>query len=134
MRCEAVGAGQRLHLKVGGHIVGLGLVWLYAVTALASDLREANLQPIDEIVTREIQVGNIPGAVMLIGHQGSVVYRHAFGYRALEPQKILMTQDTIFDLASLTTPIATATAVMQLVKQGKIGLDEPVARYWPEFG
>ena len=129
-----MGAGQRLHLKVGWHIVGLGLVWLYAVTALASDLREANLQPIDEIVTREIQLGNIPGAVMLIGHQGSVVYRHAFGYRALEPQKILMTEDTIFDLASLTKPIATATAVVQLVEQGKIGLDEPVERYWPEFG
>ena len=134
MRYEAVGAGQRLHSKVGWHIVGLGLVWLYAVTALASDLREANLQPIDEIVNREIQLGNIPGAMMLIGHQGSVVYRHAFGYRALEPQKILMTEDTIFDLASLTKVIATATAVVQLVEQGKIGLDEPVERYWPEFG
>jgi uncharacterized protein YbbC (DUF1343 family) len=116
------------------HVVGLGLVCLNAVAALAGDLRGANLQPIAELVNQEIELGNIPGAVVLIGQQGSVVYRHAFGYRAVEPQKIPMTEDTIFDLASLTKPVATATAVMQLVEQGKIGLDEPVARYWPEFG
>jgi uncharacterized protein YbbC (DUF1343 family) len=110
------------------------LWWIQAATVLGGDLREANLQPIDEIVNREIQLGNIPGAVILIAQQDSVVYRRAFGYRALVPQKVPMTEDTIFDLASLTKPIATATAVMQLVERGKINLDAPVARYWPEFG
>jgi uncharacterized protein YbbC (DUF1343 family) len=107
---------------------------MQAAVVMGGDLREANLQPIDEIVNREIQLGNIPGAVVLIGQQDSVVYRRAFGYRALVPERVPMTEDTIFDLASLTKPIATATAVMQLVERGKINLDAPVARYWPTFG
>jgi CubicO group peptidase (beta-lactamase class C family) len=109
-------------------------LWLQPMSILAADLRNRNLHAIDDIANREIQLGNIPGAVVLIAHQGRVVYRRAFGYRALEPQKIPMTEDTIFDLASLTKVIATTTAVMQLVEQGKMALDEPVARYWPEFG
>jgi uncharacterized protein YbbC (DUF1343 family)/CubicO group peptidase (beta-lactamase class C family) len=110
------------------------LLSLRSVTASGAELSANHLQPIDDIVNREIELGNIPGAVVLIGHEGRVVYRRAFGYRALEPQKIAMTEDTIFDLASLTKPVATTTAVMQLVEQGKIDLDETVARYWPEFG
>jgi uncharacterized protein YbbC (DUF1343 family)/CubicO group peptidase (beta-lactamase class C family) len=104
------------------------------VTVAGAELSAAALQPIENIVNREVQLGNIPGAVVLIGRQDKIVYRGAFGYRALEPKKIAMTEDTIFDLASLSKPIATTTAVMQLVEQGKIDLDDPVARYWPEFG
>ena len=70
---------------------------------------------------------------MLVGHQGKVIYRRAFGYRSLVPEKSPMTVDTIFDMASLTKVIATTTAVMQLVEQGKIRLEDPVAEYWPEF-
>jgi CubicO group peptidase (beta-lactamase class C family) len=70
----------------------------------------------------------------LIGHQGHIVYRRALGYRALEPTKRPMTDDTIFDLASLTKVIATSTAVMQLVDQGRLYVDDQVARYWPAFG
>lgn len=110
------------------------LFCLRPLVALGVDLRQANLQPIDDIANREIQLGNIPGAVILIGQQGKVSYRRAFGYRALEPQKLPMTEDTIFDLASLTKVIATTTAVMQLVEQGKLRLEEPVERYWAEFG
>jgi CubicO group peptidase (beta-lactamase class C family) len=104
------------------------------VTVAGADLSATTLQAIADIVNREVQLGNFPGAVVLIGQQDQVVYRRAFGYRALEPQKIAMTEDTIFDLASLTKPIATTTAVMQLVEQAKIDLDQPVARYWSEFG
>lgn len=71
---------------------------------------------------------------MLVGHDGKVVYRKAYGYRELEPKRVPMTVDTIFDLASLTKVIATTTAVMQLVEQGKIRLNDPVAKYLPEFG
>jgi uncharacterized protein YbbC (DUF1343 family)/CubicO group peptidase (beta-lactamase class C family) len=115
-------------------ILFIALLCLRSLTAAGSELSASNLQPIDDIVNREIQLGNVRGAVVLIGQQGGIFYRRAFGYRELEPQKIAMTEDTIFDLASLTKPIATATAVMQLVEQGKIDLDETVARYWPEFG
>ena len=74
-----------------------------------------------------------PGAVVLIGHEGRVVYRRAFGYRSLAPKKVPMTEDTVFDLASLTKPIATAVAVMQLAEQGKLNIDDPVYQYWPSF-
>jgi uncharacterized protein YbbC (DUF1343 family) len=115
-------------------IAFIALLCFHSVAALGGEFSATNLQPIDDVVSREIQLGNVPGAVVLIGHQYKVIYRRAFGDRALETQKIAMTEDTIFDLASLTKPVATATAVMQLIEQGKIHLDEPVARYWPEFG
>ena len=125
---------QRARRAFGYQIAGAILLWLQAGPALGSGLRERDLQPIAEIVTREVRLGNIPGAVVLIGHEGKVLYRRAFGYRALEPQRIPMTEDTIFDLASLTKVIATTTAVMQLVEQRRLRLEDSVARYWPEFG
>jgi uncharacterized protein YbbC (DUF1343 family)/CubicO group peptidase (beta-lactamase class C family) len=76
---------------------------------------------------------SIPGGVLLIGHDGQVVYRKAFGSRSLEPTKEPMTVDTIFDLASLTKCIATATSVMKLIEQGRVRLNDPVAAYLPEF-
>jgi len=80
-----------------------------------------------------IREGKAPGAVVLVGHQGQVVYLKAFGCRALVPHKLPMTESTLFDLASLTKVVATTTAAMQLVEQGKIRLEQPVADYWPEF-
>jgi len=88
---------------------------------------------VDSVINRAIAEGNIPGAVLVVGHNGKVVYRKAYGSRALEPRREPMTLDTIFDLASLTKVIATTTAVMQLVEQGKVRLNDPVAKYLPEF-
>ena len=88
---------------------------------------------IDAIMQQAVDRGNIPGGVVLIGHNGSVVYRKAFGSRSLEPTREPMTVDTIFDLASLTKCIATTTAVMQLFQEGRIRLNDPVATYLPEF-
>jgi uncharacterized protein YbbC (DUF1343 family)/CubicO group peptidase (beta-lactamase class C family) len=70
---------------------------------------------------------------LLVGHNGKVIYRKAFGNRALEPRREAMTIDTIFDLASLTKVIATTTAVMQLVQKGEVRINDPVAKYIPEF-
>ena len=105
----------------------------FPATESLSHLHEKQLAPISGIVERSIHDGKIPGAVVLIGNSGKVIYRQAFGYRSLEPKKIPMTVDTIFDLASLTKVLATTTAIMQLVEMGKLGLDDPVAKYWPEF-
>jgi len=69
----------------------------------------------------------------VVGHDGQVIYRKAYGSRSLEPRREPMTLDTIFDLASLTKVIVTTTAVMQLVEQGKVRLNDPVAKYLPEF-
>lgn len=97
-------------------------------------LTESDLGSIANIVEQQILAGNTPGAVVLIGNQGRIVYRKAFGYQSLVPHKLPMVEDTVFDLASLTKVVATTTAVMQLVEEGKLKLDAPVARYWPEFG
>jgi uncharacterized protein YbbC (DUF1343 family) len=96
-------------------------------------LRKDQLEPIAEVVEKAIQEGQIPGAVVLVGNPGQVLYRRAFGYRALVPDKQIMTEDTIFDVASLTKVVATTTAVMQLVERGKLGLEDPVATHWPAF-
>lgn len=88
---------------------------------------------IDTIVEAEIGKKQLPGAVVLVGRQGKIVWRRAYGNRALEPQVEAMTTDTIFDLASLTKIVATATSVMILVERGLIRLGDPVWRYIPEF-
>ena len=96
-------------------------------------LRSSQLESVADSVERAIRDNKTPGAVVLVGNQGEVVYRRSFGYRSLEPEKIRMTEETIFDLASLTKVIATTTAVMQLVEQKKLNIEAPVSRYWPAF-
>jgi uncharacterized protein YbbC (DUF1343 family)/CubicO group peptidase (beta-lactamase class C family) len=96
--------------------------------------REAeNFKEIDAIMEKAVADGNIPGGVVLVGHNGKMVYRKAFGSRSLEPVQEPMTVDTIFDLASLTKCIATATSIMKLVETGRVRLNDPVAAYLPEF-
>ncbi|HZD31242.1 MAG TPA: exo-beta-N-acetylmuramidase NamZ domain-containing protein [Candidatus Angelobacter sp.] len=102
---------------------------------LAMDLTAyaEKLAPVDAVVRNAIAAGHTPGAVVLIGHQGKVIYRRAFGNRSLEPTLEPMTVDTVFDMASLTKVIATTGSVMRMVQQGQIKLNDPVARYIPEF-
>lgn len=104
-----------------------------AAPRTAPGLSEEQLAPLATVIQEAIRAGQCPGAVVLVGQDGKVVYRRAFGNRAIVPAKLPMTVDTVFDLASLTKVIATTTAVMQLVEQGKIRLDDPVVGYWPEF-
>ena len=98
-----------------------------AVTGIPS------LSVLDAIVRDAIHDDQIPGAILLVWHNGQVIYRKAFGNRALEPRREAMTLDTIFDIASLTKVVATTTAVMQLVQEGEVRLNDPVAKYMPEF-
>ena len=112
---------------------------LAAVNVAATDLQSvgsdsAYAKEIDTIVERGIADGQMPGAVVVVAGQNDVYYAKAFGDRQLKPTAVPMTLDTVFDLASLTKPIATATSVMKLVEDGKVDLDAPVARYIPEFG
>jgi uncharacterized protein YbbC (DUF1343 family)/CubicO group peptidase (beta-lactamase class C family) len=93
----------------------------------------ARLSSLDVIVEDAIQDAQVPGAVLLVWHDGQVVYRRAFGNRALEPRREAMTLDTVFDIASLTKVVATTVAVMQLVQKGDIRVNEPVTKYLPEF-
>lgn len=88
---------------------------------------------VDEIVAEGLQRDKMPGCVVMIGHQNSIVLYKAYGQRQLLPEPQPMVKDTVFDMASLTKPIATATSVMLLVEDGKIDLSETVATYVPEF-
>lgn len=89
---------------------------------------------LDAIFKDAVQKEEIPGAVVLVGHDGKVVYRKAFGYRSVEPTREKMTIDTIFDMASLTKCLATTPSIMRLIQLGQIRLNDPVAKYIPEFG
>lgn len=86
------------------------------------------------LIQEAIGRGDLPGCVVTIGRQGKIVWREAYGDRQIEPVRIPMTVDTVFDMASLTKPIATATSVMMLVERGQIRLSDAVSRYLPEFG
>ncbi len=113
-------------------IVLLSLGW--AEPAMARpEISPEQLQHLEPVVEDAIRAGECPGAVIVVGHQGQVVYRRGFGNRSLVPEKRPMTETTIFDIASLTKVVATTPALMQLVEQGKIRLQDPVAKYWAEF-
>ena len=88
---------------------------------------------IDRAIGDAIEQGNLPGAVVVIGHDGRVVYEKAYGRRAIVPAPEAMTADTIFDLASLTKVVATTTALMKLFEQGRFRLNDKVTDYIPEF-
>ena len=88
---------------------------------------------LDAVINQAIREDKIPGAVLVAGHDGSVVYRKAYGSRALAPAREAMTVDTIFDIASLTKIVATTSAAMKLFEQGKLRIGDPVTEYLPEF-
>jgi uncharacterized protein YbbC (DUF1343 family)/CubicO group peptidase (beta-lactamase class C family) len=96
-------------------------------------LDTGRLARIESAVERAIAAGKVPGAVVLVGRRGKVTYAVALGRRAVEPGAEPMTRETVFDLASLTKPLATATSIMILVEQGKLRLDDTLARLLPEF-
>ncbi len=103
------------------------LAWsLCAQTFPASSL-------IDEAVEQSIKGGEIPGAVVLIGHEGRILHRKAYGNRALVPSIEPMTIDTIFDCASLTKVVATTASLMKLFEQGKFRLNDRVTTYLQGF-
>ena len=115
---------------------GAGVVCLWLVVLAASvsaELDRARLVLLDTLVEDAIRDGRLPGAVIVVGHAGEIVYERAFGARAVDGPPEAMTPDTIFDLASLTKVVATTTSVMILVEEGRLRLRDRVATYLPEF-
>jgi uncharacterized protein YbbC (DUF1343 family)/CubicO group peptidase (beta-lactamase class C family) len=106
---------------------------LFSAAAQCQTPLDARLAVLDPIINDAIAQQQIPGAVVIVGHDGKVAYRKAYGSRALVPRREEMTLDTIFDCASLTKVLATTTAIMQLWEQGKVRMNDPVAKYLPEF-
>ncbi len=107
---------------------------LAAQTAVPVVESGAGFAPIAPLVDAAIARHELPGAVVLVGRGDAIVYRRAFGQRAVPPSPEPMTEDTIFDLASLTKVVATTTSVMKLVEEGRIRLNDPVTQFIPEFG
>jgi CubicO group peptidase (beta-lactamase class C family) len=110
--------------------------------ALPPVIPTGDFSAVTGLVDADIAEHRLPGAVIQVGHGGNVVFRQAYGSRKLPGEPGLdglpspaepMTEDTMFDLASLTKIIVTTTAVLQLYEQGKVALDEPVQTYLPEF-
>jgi uncharacterized protein YbbC (DUF1343 family) len=89
---------------------------------------------IDAAVAAAIADRKVPGAVVVVGRHDRVLFKRAYGSRQLQPERLPMTEDTVFDLASITKPIATATSIMVLAERGSIALDDPLAKYVPDCG
>jgi len=124
-------------------LTGIALVLtLVAHTALAQlplakpeseSVSATRLAAMDSVINDDIAKGRLPGAVVFVGRKGKLVWQKSYGSRALEPSREPMTPDTIFDIASLTKVVATATSIMILIERGKLRLNDPVSRYIPEL-
>ena len=96
-------------------------------------MSSAQLAYLDALIGQALERHDFPGAVLLVGRQGRVVYRRAFGFSQTVPQSQPMEADLIFDLASVTKPVATATSIMVLVERGRLRLWDKVKDFIPEF-
>ncbi len=102
-------------------------------TPASVGMNAAKLDQLEAIISADIADKKLPGAVVIVGRKGKIVYRKAFGNRALVPTVEKMTVDTIFDVASLTKPVATATSIMILIEQGKLRLNDTVGKFIPDI-
>ncbi|MCC7474066.1 MAG: DUF1343 domain-containing protein [Pirellulales bacterium] len=88
---------------------------------------------IDRAVAESLEQKRMSGCVVLLGRRAGIVFEKAYGYRCVEPREEPMTLDTVFDMASLTKPLATATGIMLLVERGQLRLRQKVAEFFPDF-
>lgn len=123
-------APVRNHLTAGLYAVCLFAAILNA--AASESLKAVVLCRMDAAIEAAIDEHRLPGAVLFLEHNGAR-YHKAYGLRSFEPQKEAMTEETLFDIASLTKVIATAPSIMLLVERGQIDLSAPVKKYLPEF-
>ena len=93
-----------------------------------------NFSRVDEALQEAVRSRVFPGAVLRVSHRGDLVYEKAVGSRNLELPEAPVAAETVFDLASLTKPLATTIAILMLVRDRRLDLDERVARYLPHFG
>jgi len=92
-----------------------------------------HLQKIEEVIRKAIEEGKLPGATVLVGRNGVIVYKKAIGHAQLIPEKEPMTINRIFDMASVSKPIGTATSIMILAERGQLRLMDAVNEYIPGF-
>ncbi|MCP4610761.1 MAG: beta-lactamase family protein [Planctomycetes bacterium] len=103
------------------------------VQPIQKEIVQPDLSGIDKVVEEEIGKGNFPGAVVLVGKEDDILYWKAFGNEVIEPYKEAIDRNTVFDMASVTKPVATATSIMVLMDRKEIGLEDYVGKYLPDF-
>ena len=108
------------------------LLFIPRLSAREEPLKPDKLAAMDAAIESAIAQHQCPGGVLWLEHDG-IAYHKAYGHRALVPHVEPMTEDTVFDLASLTKVVATTPAVMLLVQRGQVKLDAPVCAYIPAF-
>ncbi len=99
----------------------------------SQNMDESRLELIDSAVNAAISAGEIPGAVISVVHNDRIVFLRAYGNKSVVPTVEPMTEDTMFDMASVSKCVGTTLSFMQLIEQGKVRLGDPVDRYIPEF-
>jgi len=104
-----------------------------AETPESVGMSSARLAIMDKIITEAIERKDFPGAVILVVRKGKTVWRKAFGHSQWVPEMVPMEVTKIFDMASITKPVATATSVLMLVEQGRFRLWDKVKDFVPEF-
>jgi uncharacterized protein YbbC (DUF1343 family) len=92
-----------------------------------------HLRRIDEIVAEGLSQKKMPGCVVCVGRRGHIVWLGAYGHRQVQPTELPMTTDTVFDMASITKPVAAATSIMLLIERGQLRLSDKVSSVIPEF-
>lgn len=131
-----IAVGGKLPVTVPGVVErGTGLI-AYAdpmVLAPAPKKLCAQLQPTYELLDGAVKDGAFPGGVLAVGWKNQAAL-HPFGKATYQPKASPVQTNTLYDVASLTKPIVTTTAVMMLAERNQIDLDAPVTRYLPEFG
>lgn len=129
-------------IAFGRWVIGLLLVVVMAGESLAGlpmaepdavGLDAQKLQRIDELVAEGLAEKKMPGCVVCVGRHGKIAFLKAFGQKQLQPTELPMTTDTLFDMASITKPMATATSIMLLIERGKLRLTDKVASILPDF-
>ena len=90
------------------------------------------MKAVHDLMAHAVHEGVFPGSVLLVAKEGQIVFFEALGHARLRPERA-MTKDTVFDLASLTKPLATTLALMILVQQGRLRLDQTLGSTVPEF-
>lgn len=118
----------RLETPVDGH------ARIPHVSPESAGMSASTLARIDEVVRRGINAGGFPGAAVIVGRRGAIVWERGYGTLDWRSGVPVDAERTMYDLASLTKVVATTAAAMVLTDREKLRLDEPVVRYLPEFG
>ena len=127
---SVIGAPSKRKLVTAASVL---LVVLCASSAHAQATPSYDFSEVDSLMQAAVAAKQLPGGVVVIGSGGHVVFHKAYGNRSIDPTVEPLTEDTIYDMASLSKCISTSVAIMQMYEAGKLQFDDPVVKYLPEF-